>query len=900
MSIRLKLIITFMALALIPSFLIGILAFTNYKRSLETNKLYELKNIAAFKADKIETYFNYLKTELRVVQNSYVIKNNLHTLVQLSDSPTNPTFIAAKKRVDEILKKTQPVLELSNIILTDTKGKIIYFSNHKHSSRDIYDVFSKIDFKPEKDKVYFSDVFLNEGQEKKLALFIAVPAFDANGTYSGTVVFDSDVSPIYKLIQDATGLGNTGEMLVGKKIENKAVFLNTPRHTSGSLSRDMSVILGESRAQEIQKAVNGETGVGQLIDYRGEKVVAAWQPLSSIDWGIVAKMDAKEAFAAVTNLRSVLIVTMIIISILSWVMAVSISESISAPIKKLSKGADIIGSGNLDYNVIIDQKDEIGSLSQSLTRMTRNLKDMTASRDELDREINNRKLVEQHLRQSEIKYRGLIELSPEAILVNQDNSVVLVNKSALDLFGAHSSEQILGKSLFELFHSDSHEIMSGRINNLLLKGEKVPVIEEKIIRMDGDVRDVEITVAPLTNEDRPAIQVILHDITERKNIENALIQSKMEWIETFNTIPDLIAIMDNQHRIVRVNKAMAEKLGMSPSDLEGLHCYEFIHGTKEPPLFCPHRALLNDGKEHEVEIHEMKLGGDFLISVTPILDKNGVVKGALHVAHDITARKKAEEILKRDKESLEKLVKAGSIELAETQIRLERTKRLSDIGALAATVAHELRNPLAAINISSAIIKRKTKDENITRYLSNIEKSVTESDQIINNLLYYSRIKPPYLEDVNVYNIIDECIGNIKTKTKKTISIKKDVSLLKDISITADPLQIKEVFNNILNNAYDAVPEKKGKIELTSSYNGKFVKILIKDNGVGIDKGDIERVFNPFFTTKAKGTGLGLSVCKQIVNMHGGTIDIQSNVDNGTTVSISLPKKKKNRGTSNA
>ena len=79
------------------------------------------------------------------------------------------------------------------------------------------------------------------------------------------------------------------------------------------------------------------------------------------------------------------------------------------------------------------------------------------------------------------------------------------------------------------------------------------------------------------------------------------------------------------------------------------------------------------------------------------------------------------------------------------------------------------------------------------------------------------------MEDVSIYGIIEECLGSIKTKTKKTISIKKEISLLKDISITADPLQIKEVFNNILNNAYDAVPEKKGKIALQSSYNGKFV-----------------------------------------------------------------------------
>ena len=105
------------------------------------------------------------------------------------------------------------------------------------------------------------------------------------------------------------------------------------------------------------------------------------------------------------------------------------------------------------------------------------------------------------------------------------------------------------------------------------------------------------------------------------------------------------------------------------------------------------------------------------------------------------------------------------------------------------------------------------------------------------------------------------------------------------------PTQIKEVLNNILNNAFDAIPNGNGEVVVTSRDKGNFISIDIKDNGIGIPEGDIERIFDPFFTTKAKGTGLGLSVCKQIIKLHNGTVDINSVVGQGTTVSITLPKQ---------
>jgi len=124
--------------------------------------------------------------------------------------------------------------------------------------------------------------------------------------------------------------------------------------------------------------------------------------------------------------------------------------------------------------------------------------------------------------------------------------------------------------------------------------------------------------------------------------EGALRQANTEWVRTFDAVPDLVMILDDKHRIVKANKAMADKLGVAPGEATGLTCYEHVHGTKAPPSGCPHSLLLGDGREHSAEIFEERLGGDFIVTVNPLHDAKGRLVGSVHVARDITERKAAE------------------------------------------------------------------------------------------------------------------------------------------------------------------------------------------------------------------------------------------------------------------
>ncbi|OGC04722.1 hypothetical protein A2276_01955 [candidate division WOR-1 bacterium RIFOXYA12_FULL_43_27] len=366
---------------------------------------------------------------------------------------------------------------------------------------------------------------------------------------------------------------------------------------------------------------------------------------------------------------------------------------------------------------------------------------------------------------------------------------------------------------------------------------------------------------------RPASRrfaVVFSDITERKRYEESLKQAKDEWEQTFDTVPDLIAIMNQEHKIIKINKPMAQRLGIEKEQAIGQYCYKIVHGMEKEASFCPHAQTCRDAKEHMVEVHEPKLGGDFMVSTTPICNRDGKFIGSVHVARDITERKHAELVL----------------------------KRLSDIGALAATVAHELRNPLGVMRLAAYNIKRKDPQKLFSDNIANIEKTIGDSEQIINNLLYYSKIKPPSLKKVDLMAVLKESITQSRNKFKEwKAETKNNFNEFQPVFIAADPTQLREVFANILNNAFEALPNKKGRIEIECELEkeNSEVAIKIKDDGAGIDPADLTEIFRPFFTRKTRGTGLGLAVCSQIAALHGGRIEAFSQKGEGAAFVIRLP-----------
>ena len=400
-----------------------------------------------------------------------------------------------------------------------------------------------------------------------------------------------------------------------------------------------------------------------------------------------------------------------------------------------------------------------------------------------------------------------------------------------------------------------------------------------------------------TQAEQDTLEALAPPIVEaftRKRVEEALRRAKEAWERTFDSVPDLITILDNQHQIMRVNAAMATRLGLKPEECIGLPCYETVHGTSCPPAYCPHSRTIADGREHVEEVHEERLGGDFLVTTTPILDKKGERIGSVHIARDITERKQSEAKLQALNEELEMRVKERTLELQETQKLYLHAEKLSAIGKLSASIAHEFNNPLQGIlTVLKGLKKRAILEEEDKKLLN---AAIGEGDRIkelIRSLHDFNRPSSGRKTFMDVHQSLDAILLLQKSDlNERRITVERDYAeSLPQIMVISD--QVKQVFLNLLANAADACSHHGGLITVSTWQENDNVAVAIKDSGIGIKPEDMEHIFRPFFTTKAefKGTGLGLPVSYGIVNNHQGKIQVESQPGEGTTFTVVLPIK---------
>jgi len=376
------------------------------------------------------------------------------------------------------------------------------------------------------------------------------------------------------------------------------------------------------------------------------------------------------------------------------------------------------------------------------------------------------------------------------------------------------------------------------------------------------------------------------DISSRKQLEEEL-ESQNELLErVFDTIPVMITIYDPKLKRFSFNREINKVLGWTEDDAADgdfmAKVYpdpeyremvsEYMHSLE--PGWRDFRVTGKSGSVVESSWANIRLSDDRQIGI-------GI---------DIRKYLEAERVLARDKRKLEELVRDKTREMLRIQREINRENRLADIGKLAASVAHELRNPLATINISSFNLKNKTEGKDLHKHLDRIRKKVEESNRIIDNLLSYSRLRPPRREIINLHDKLEESAREIRNRrTFQVENLKLEIDPVRDMEISADPYQLGEVFSNILNNASNATDREHGEVTIEAHADDGKAIIVIRDNGEGIEKKFLKKVFDPFFSTRAKGTGLGLAICRQIIKNHGGSIELASERGSGTSVTISIP-----------
>jgi PAS domain S-box-containing protein len=448
---------------------------------------------------------------------------------------------------------------------------------------------------------------------------------------------------------------------------------------------------------------------------------------------------------------------------------------------------------------------------------------------------------------------SIVASSSDAIVAETfDGMITDWNASAEKLYG-YTAKEINGKSVTLLLPPDKLD----DARNLLKKiknGEPVDRYETERLTKTGKRIHVSLSLSPIKNVKGELVgaSVSAHDISDKKQLQDEILQSKTEWERTFEAVPDMIAIIGRDYHIVRVNKAMADRLGVHPEEAMGKACYELVHHSTNPPGFCPHGSLLGDGKEHAQEIHEDTLNADFLVTASPLHDEDGNITGSVHVMRDITELKHASDALR----------------LANNKLTM-----------LSSITRHDILNKLTGLKMYLELSKESVKDPVFLEYIAKEIDAAGAIERQIEFTRFYESIgvQAPQWQDVT------ERIRSAASQLNLE-EITFDL-LIPPVEIYADAL-IEKVFYNLIENS---LRHGGGVTHMSFSFeeeqNGAVIKY--RDDGEGISLEYKQKLFRRGF---GKHTGLGLFLSREILSITGITITENGEPQKGVCFEIHVPK----------
>ncbi len=528
------------------------------------------------------------------------------------------------------------------------------------------------------------------------------------------------------------------------------------------------------------------------------------------------------------------------------------------------------------------------------------------------RDITRRKIAEAALRESEEKYRTLIENIQDGVFLIQDGELKFVNEAFARIPG-YTVEEIRRMNFGELVAPEDRDMVADRYTRMIA-GKDVPMeYEFRGIRKGEDTRTtVRMTVGLTEYLGKPAAIGTVKDVTERKQMEEALSESEEKYRVLFETAKDAIFLTDETGKFVDVNQAACESLGYSKEELLKLTVGEIDAESTGYEAFQKVRNSIE--KESIFGVNQQRKDGAILpVEITGGFLKIGAKKIFLTIARDITERKRLDERMHRVNEELEERVAERTAELKHANEQLNATiaqvyhaQKMESLGILAGGIAHDFNN-LLTITLGNISIAKTIADPNgkLFRMLFDAEKASLRARDLTLQLLAFSRSGEPIKRTIRIAKLIEDSA----IFAQRGSNVQCEFKIPDDfMSVDADEGQIGQVVSNIIINACQAMPDggtirvKCENVKIGTAAGeagdpiplagGDYVRISIKDEGAGIPEEQINRIFDPFFTTKEEGTGLGLATAHSIIEKHGGYLTVESTVGLGSTFYVYLPAAK--------
>jgi PAS domain S-box-containing protein len=549
---------------------------------------------------------------------------------------------------------------------------------------------------------------------------------------------------------------------------------------------------------------------------------------------------------------------------------------------------DVVEIGAIE----IGGNDEIATLIRSFNKLANKLNESYAN---IKKEVEERKRAENALKESEEKYREFVEGTEDFIAqVDREGRLTFVNNKAEKIFGL-SKDKCIGLSAFDFIHPDDRERTRVAFDQWVRSRMTNTTYENRQVnQITGEVHHMHWTISFYYDKDGniSSINSIARDLTGRKKIEETLRESEERYRALFAGITDAVYvhhITDDGYpgQIIDANDMASKMLGYARDELVGMKIDDI--DALESPVDV-HQAVTDLKANQNVlfeQVHVAKNGKRIPVEVHAQAFEYKGRLAILSTVRDITDRKRAEK------------------ERLTLEAQLKQAQKMESIGTLAGGIAHDFNNILGIILGNAELAMDDVPEWNPARFnLKEIRTASLRAKDVVRQLLSFARKTRLEKKPTNIVSIVKESLNLIRSSIPASIDIHRNISADID-NILADPTQINQVLINLCTNANHAMPDG-GIIEVilnnaaldenaTAQYpdlnSGRYVSLTVRDTGHGIPKEDMDRIFDPYFTTKevGKGTGMGLAVVHSIVKEHNGIISVKSEPGKGTTFNIFFP-----------
>ncbi len=476
---------------------------------------------------------------------------------------------------------------------------------------------------------------------------------------------------------------------------------------------------------------------------------------------------------------------------------------------------------------------------------------------------------EESTRESEVRYQALVEKLPIAIVIHKNGTLLFANTQAYLVLGVKQSKGLIGTSVLDFVHPDFKETIVRRMNEVA-SGVPAPMMEQRYVRQDGKIVDVEAMAFPFNFKGEPAIQVIFRDITEKKQTEARIKRNETLFTQLFQNVPMAVVMLDEGGKVFQVNRGFEQMFGFERGELKGRNLNDFIVPDELRNEGIDLNNLITSNQVVSIETIRRHRSGrlvNVILCGVPVMLENQTI-GIYGVYVDITDRKSVEEELKIRNTELDNFVYK---------------------------VSHDLRAPLSSVLGLVNLARLPGNTDNPMDYIDIIGEKVAALDHFIGDVLSHSKnLKMDVtIGRVDLSRVIDQTFTEL-SYLEGAAEMQRIVKI-EGIDFYSDHWRISEIFRNLISNAikYRQLVTKNPEVMVKIHIDHLRADISFSDNGIGIEEKSLARIFDMFYraTEQSDGSGIGLYIVKNAVEKLGGQISVASKPGQGTRFSIILPNR---------